>query len=433
MRLAGAQLDLVELVLTGVLEQDGFLSPDEGAPGRLAVALPVPAGTAAGDGLVLVDAEGVPVAEMTVRTVWPVPGTGPGALLASGPVAPRGALSHGSFRGLRRTPSEVRELLGDHLCVLTSGPVTVAELEVVLDRAAGRPVVLLALVGTGRLPFPTELGLVKSLLALGDLLPPGSRVVPVPLPLPLLAAAGEDASLRATAARAYGGAELVDLPQRPAAEWDALIGRGTAFPPAEQVELLVARPPLDRRGVVLLLSGLSGSGKSTIAAGVHEAIVERTDRTVTMLDGDVVRHHLSKGLGFSRADREANVERIGFVAAEVSRHGGIAVCAPIAPYESVRQSVRAMVEAAGGVFVLVHVATPLEVCEARDRKGLYAAARRGEIPEFTGISDPYEVPSDPDLRLDTSTSSVQDAVRAVLDTLAARGLLTVAPRPAPDA
>ena len=124
-------------------------------------------------------------------------------------------------------------------------------------------------------------------------------------------------------------------------------------------------------------------------------ILEQGERTITSLDGDVVRHHLSKGLGFSREDRETNILRIGFVAAEISRHGGLAICSPIAPFESTRAEVRRMVERAGGGFVLIHVATPLEECERRDRKGLYAKARAGEIPDFTGISSPYEAPQMP--------------------------------------
>ena len=174
-----------------------------------------------------------------------------------------------------------------------------------------------------------------------------------------------------------------------------------------------------------MFTGLSGSGKSTIARGVHDLIVERADRPVTLLDGDVVRRHLSKGLGFSREDRDTNILRIGFVAAEVARHGGIAVCAPIAPYARTRAAVRELVGAAGGRFVLVHVATPLEVCEARDRKGLYAQARAGQIEGFTGVSDPYEVPTDADLRLDTTHLEVPSAVHAVVGLLVSRGLLHV--------
>ena len=168
-------------------------------------------------------------------------------------------------------------------------------------------------------------------------------------------------------------------------------------------------------GRAVVLTGLSGAGKSTIAGRLVELLLE-TGRTVTLLDGDEVRGHLSAGLGFSRADRDTNVRRIGWVAAQIAKHGGIAVCAPIAPYEETRAEVRRLVEAEAGPgsFVLVHVATPLAECEARDRKGLYARARRGEIAEFTGISDPYEVPAAPEVTIDTRTSGVEDAARLVL-------------------
>lgn len=141
-----------------------------------------------------------------------------------------------------------------------------------------------------------------------------------------------------------------------------------------------------------------------------------------MLDGDEVRRLLSHGLGFSRADRDLNIRRIGFVAAEVTRHGGLAVCAPIAPFEQVRAQVRAAVEEVGDL-ILVYVATPLEECERRDRKGLYARARRGEIPDFTGISSPYEVPDDADLVLDTTGRGVAECLDEVWALLEGRGYL----------
>lgn len=171
------------------------------------------------------------------------------------------------------------------------------------------------------------------------------------------------------------------------------------------------RPARTQRGIALLFTGLSGSGKSTIARGVSDG-VRRAGRTVTLLDGDVVRRMLSSGLTFSRQDRELNIRRIGYVAAEITRHGGVAVCAPIAPYEAGRAEVRAMVEECGDFF-LVHVATPLEVCEARDRKGLYAEARAGRIPEFTGISDPYETPTDADLVVDTDGDPSESVARVM--------------------
>ena len=176
--------------------------------------------------------------------------------------------------------------------------------------------------------------------------------------------------------------------------------------------------PLHTGGRVVLFTGLSGAGKSTIAGRLVELLLE-AGRTVTLLDGDEVRTHLSAGLGFSRADRDTNVRRIGWVAAQIAKHGGIAVCAPIAPYAATRDDVRRLVEAQAGPasFLLVHVATPLEACEARDRKGLYAKARRGEIAEFTGISDPYEAPTDAELTIDTLTAGVDESARLVLERL----------------
>ncbi|MFD1723026.1 adenylyl-sulfate kinase, partial [Amnibacterium endophyticum] len=167
-------------------------------------------------------------------------------------------------------------------------------------------------------------------------------------------------------------------------------------------------------GAVVLFTGLSGSGKSTVAKALAARL---RDRPVTLLDGDEVRRMLSAGLGFDAEGRALNVRRIGWVAAEVARAGGTAIAAPIAPFAAGRAEVRAMAEAAGAPFVLVHVATPLEVCEARDRKGLYADARAGRIADFTGISSPYEEPLDADLVIDTSTTGVEDAVEAVLTVL----------------
>ena len=175
-------------------------------------------------------------------------------------------------------------------------------------------------------------------------------------------------------------------------------------------------------GVTVFLTGLSGSGKSTIANVLLVRMLERGGRSVTLLDGDLVRTHLSTELGFSREHRNINVRRIGFVAAEITKHGGIAICAPIAPYDHVRKEVRAMVEAVGG-FVLVHVATPLAVCEARDRKGLYAKARAGLLKEFTGVSDPYDVPSDAEIVVNTTNLQAEAAADLILDYLERRGRL----------
>ena len=193
--------------------------------------------------------------------------------------------------------------------------------------------------------------------------------------------------------------------------------------PEVAAELDRQAPPAWARGVTVFFTGLSGSGKSTIANALRVRLLEDGRRTVTLLDGDLVRTHLSSELGFSREHRNLNVRRIAFVAAEITRHGGVAICAPIAPYADLRREARALVEAAG-VFLLVYVATPIDVCEARDPKGLYQRARAGTLPEFTGISDPYDVPDDADVTIDTSQVTVAQAVDLLMGALEARGLLT---------
>jgi len=172
-------------------------------------------------------------------------------------------------------------------------------------------------------------------------------------------------------------------------------------------------PPKNRHGFTVFFTGLSGAGKSTVARALQSRFLELGERPVTLLDGDIVRKHLSSELGFSKEHRDINIRRIGFVASEITKNGGIAICAPIAPYDAVRREVRAMIAPVGG-FVLVHVSTPLEVCEQRDRKGLYAKARAGLIREFTGVSDPYEAPADAELVLDTTDMSPAEAVQRIV-------------------
>jgi sulfate adenylyltransferase len=181
-----------------------------------------------------------------------------------------------------------------------------------------------------------------------------------------------------------------------------------------------AAPP--RAGAAGFFTGLSGAGKSTLAQAVAAAITEATARPVTLLDGDAVRTHLSSELGFSREHRDLNIHRIGWVAGEIVRHGGLALCAAIAPYDAARREVRRMIAPLGG-FLLVHVSTSLDVCEERDVKGLYARARAGAVPAFTGISDPYETPSDADLTIDTARVPLEDACALVLERLRGDGYL----------
>ena len=183
--------------------------------------------------------------------------------------------------------------------------------------------------------------------------------------------------------------------------------------PDVAAELRRSHPPRSRQGFTVFFTGLSGSGKSTIANVLLVKFLEMGGRPVTLLDGDLVRKNLSKELGFSKEHRDINIRRIGYVASEITKNGGIAICAPIAPYDAVRKDVRMMVQPLGG-FILVHVATSIEVCEQRDRKGLYAKARAGIIKEFTGVSDPYEKPVDADLVVDEKLTAEEAAQQIVL-------------------
>ncbi|MBW8481604.1 adenylyl-sulfate kinase [Actinomadura parmotrematis] len=458
----------LELLLAGVYRPlTGFLGPydtamviaggrlADGTPWPVPVTLPVPKELTAHERLVLQDPEGVPLAVLSVTEAWQDPTT-QGWRLA-GPLEALRAPAHGPFHRLRRRPDEIERPDGPVLAVATREPLhrkQLGQLRQVAERL-GAHVLVLPLLGGGH-----DEALVRALLAVRKELPDAARVIPVPLPP--REDAGRDLLLRAHVAAAYGATHLlgdaeaegspipVAVPEpwgydadvevwRPVARIDPdhvqaeltpeqlgeLLDRGDPVPdwftpPAVAAELAVARPPKSSRGVAVFLTGLSGSGKSTVARGLADALVERGGRTVTLLDGDVVRRLLSAGLTFSRADRDLNIRRIGYVAAEVVRHGGVAICAPIAPYAATRAEVRRMVQATGD-FLLVHVATPLEECERRDRKGLYAKARAGLIPEFTGVSDPYEVPDDADLTLDTSALSPDEAAGLVLDLLVAGG------------
>jgi sulfate adenylyltransferase len=340
-------------------------------------------------------------------------------------------------------------------------------------------VLLLPLIGGPAEVVVRPEALVRAVSSAAKHLPPGTLLVPVPLP-PRDATMTRETAIRAVVAAAYGATHLLmderdadrggrpalddahiqtPIPVMPGGEWAydraaevwrplALIEPGTEqsdlaageledlldrgedvpawyAPPGVTAELRRARPPRRDRGVVVFFTGLSGSGKSTIARALRDALAERGDRTVSLLDGDQVRQLLSAGLSFSRADRDLNIERIGYVATEVARHGGIAICAPIAPYEAARAQVRRMVSEVGD-FLLIHVATPVAVCEARDRKGLYAKARAGLIDHFTGISDPYEEPRNADLTIDTSVMSRQESIQAVLGLLVSGGWLKTA-------
>ena len=204
-------------------------------------------------------------------------------------------------------------------------------------------------------------------------------------------------------------AEGLDIP-----EW-------FSFPDVVE-ELRRTHPPRHRQGFTVFFTGLSGSGKSTIANALMTKLMEVGGRPVTLLDGDHVRKNLSSELGFSKEHRDLNIKRIGYVASEITKNGGIAICAPIAPYTSTRRTVRDMINPVGG-FIEIHVSTALEVCEERDRKGLYALARAGTIKEFTGISDPYETPENAEMVIDTADISPDLAAHRILVKLKAMGYI----------
>jgi sulfate adenylyltransferase len=455
----------------------------DGTPWPVPVTLTVPASVIPADAgrLVLQDPEGSPLAviEITERAAADA---GAGAVRLAGPVTALRAPEHGPFRALRRRPADVRSELGRGpvLALATRRPLgqrQLGQLRHLADQLRARILLLPLVAGQAELVVRPE-ALVRAVRAAARQLPEGTLVVPVPLPPQ--GSADDELRARAVVAAAYGATHLLtdsermpggprDRSDKPEFDFkklglEILSEREWAYDPVAEVwrplgriepglertelsdgelgelldrgepvpawlmpagvtaELRRARPPRSARGVVVFCTGLSGSGKSTLARDLRDALLERGDRTVSLLDGDMVRRLLSAGLTFSRQDRDLNIARIGYVATEVARNGGIAICAPIAPYAAARAAVRAMVSEVGD-FLLVHVSTPLEVCEARDRKGLYAQARAGVIGSFTGISDPYETPDDADLVIDTSVVTRHDAVAAVLDELTRGGWL----------
>jgi sulfate adenylyltransferase len=249
------------------------------------------------------------------------------------------------------------------------------------------------------------------------------------LPLWIESTAARALILRASVARNFGCTHLLVDGEVPAEAGKHAWEIGIEFVPLPAQTVSLQTPhtasALQRRGTLgftVFFTGLSGSGKSTIANALLVKLLEAGDRQVSLLDGDIVRKHLSSELGFSKEDRDVNVRRIGYVASEITKHGGIAVCAPIAPYDDVRKDVRRMIEAHGG-FILIHLSTPLEICEQRDRKGLYAKARAGLLPQFTGISDPYETPADAAVTIDTERLAVDEAATLIVEYLRREGYL----------
>jgi sulfate adenylyltransferase len=480
------QLQTLELLLDGSLAPiDGFMTASQwrdcDAHARLAdgtfwptpivleIAAPAAAPLQPGTHVALRDAEGTPLAVLHVSDRWTASDAGTAeasAGAADAPVRLGGRVEAvrrrpvADFRDLRRPAPEVARDVA-----ASAWPAAVG---FYIDRFPLRPAIdaarraadavgggLVVLAGLG-VPGPIDhrhYARVRAYrAALADGRPERQLLTLLPAALP---AGPQGAALAAIVARNHGcthvvtaedvrpvleragvdaaavGVTLLHVPATGDGpsddEIERRLGSGGALPetlvlPGVARELRRLFPPRGARGLTLFFTGFSGSGKSTIANAVRARLLDRGDRRVTLLDGDLVRRHLSSELGFSRAHRDLNIRRIGFVAAEITRHGGIAICAPIAPYAATRRDVRAAVEAVGD-FVLVFVDTPLEECMTRDPKGLYARARAGLIPEFTGVSDPYETPSDAEIVLRTTGVSVDDAAAAVVHHLEREGYL----------
>jgi sulfate adenylyltransferase len=375
------ELDDLELLASGALgDLRSFNQP--GSPVTLALPEQVEVEARSVGAVELVDPEGLPLAQVS----WP-----------GGAVDPLTHPEYGPFRDLMLTPAAYRERYAGRTLVPVSDPLTTVQVEELADLG---PVTLLALTGTGT-AWLSPVGLVRATRAAARLLP---DAVVVTAPLAAHGDAEADHTLGVRVVETFAAGDPVH----------ALTEDEGGYPDEVAEVVDHDRPPPERQGLVVFFTGLSGSGKSTLARALVDLLLEQGERTVTSLDGDVVRRNLSAGLTFSREDRETNIRRIGWVAAEIARHGGLAVVSPIAPFEATRKQVRSMVEDAGGALFLVHVATPLEECERRDRKGMYAKARAGQIPEFTGISSPYEEPQDADVRVDTTGRTIDDALGEVL-------------------
>jgi len=456
--LHGDQLSWLDLMLSGLVEP-AFVLPSTNSRKLTATGASLPVDrevgvqAASAGAIDLLDPEGVTLATVEVSTVE---AGNDNVAFVTGRVNKVSGFSHLDNLDLRATAPELhsdRAVVA--LWTTALSPLSLRRGAAALAR--DRDASLLEI-----LPVPTghetshAANLAPRLARLRETVSVAHRAVVVPTPN-ALGWSANDLLLRATIARALGadvlavsprvvadladrrddvvgvaksiGVDLVAIPVTDSEtdlseeELTRFLDDGAQLPdwfaePQVAEELRRLHRPKQDAGLTVLLSGLSGSGKSTVARALAVRLLETEFRTISLLDGDVVRHHLSKGLGFARADRDTNVRRIGFVASEITKAGGIAIACPIAPYDATRRDVRAMVEEHGG-FVLVHVATPLEECERRDRKGLYAKARTGEIPEFTGISDPYEVPTDAEVVIDTTGRTIEDCVDDVM-----RGLVT---------
>jgi sulfate adenylyltransferase len=387
----------------------------------------------AGDRIALRDREGVMLAVLNVTDVWT---DSAGRCHVGGLLDGIQLPVHHDFKRFRLTPAQARETFRDSgwtriagFQPLSPAPATVLGPAIERALALELPLFVHLVTGSGGPNDPSHFGRVREYAeALRN--HPAEPAMFAMLPLWIDATGARALVLRAAVAKNFGCTHLLvpgEIPEEARKHaWE--IGIELVPLPEQTVSRVEtphpAPPPEPRRtqGFTVFFTGLSGSGKSTIANALLVKLLEAGDRKVSLLDGDVVRTHLSSELGFSKKDRALNVRRIGYVASEITKHGGIAICAPIAPYDEVRKDVRRMIEAHGG-FILIHVSTPLDICEQRDRKGLYAKARAGLLPQFTGISDPYETPEDAAVTIDTERLAVDEAVTLIVEYLRREGYL----------
>jgi sulfate adenylyltransferase len=458
--------DLELLLCGGYSPLSGFMTPAEANsvstrqrlldgtfwPATITLELPggIARGLQAGDPLVLRDLEGVAVAILHVEDAAD-------ARCVGGSVEGIQPIQHYDFTTLRLTPAEARKQLGElgWRKVVASQPLGVIHraeqefsLKAAMDLEAG--LFIAPAVGLPEAGEADHYTRVRCLQAALQHYPEGRALLDL---LPLDEARARDGLLRAIVLKNYGCSHLLaeedfdslsEHRDHTGVEPVRFERKGPAPPPAiaqlkehlgrDRVidtrqsfpevihELKRTYPPRSKQGFTVFFTGLPSAGKSTIANVLLVKLMEMGFLPVTLLDGDIVRRHLSSELGFSREHRDINIRRIGFVASEITKNGGIAICAPIAPYASVREEVREMIVPRGG-FVLVHVSTPLPICETRDRKGLYAKAREGRIKEYTGISDPYEAPQNADLAIDTSQKTPEDCALQVVAYLQEQGYI----------
>lgn len=404
--LTGAALDELELLAGGLYAPaneyclPGHVPDDWPVPFQLEIPSPIAAAALAGGTLTITDADGTPVFLVTATATAE---SGPGLAHIAGHISALRSPEHPPARHLRIT-SPLSPQAENALVAIFSSTPRAAELAQVITEAtqSGRHVLLIAACGPQPHGKYTVVPLLTELRAVAAQLPDAAVGL---LVLP---------SLGGEAAHALYLHVLGNLGAASVLSFHA--PRSAAAAPLSEARSEGSTTTDTLSGTVIFLTGLSGSGKSTVARALVENLQTCSSRPITLLDGDDVRRILSPGMGFSQEEREANIRRLGWVASLIAQAGGIVVCAPIAPYDKTRQEVRGMIETVGR-FVLVHISTPLDVCEARDRKGLYARARKGELKNFTGVDAPYEVPGDASLQLDTSITPLADAVDQILDYL----------------